>query len=213
MGWFDECVVTVIDLKNDQPTVYTEVYRFKEEAFVSWEFSEAKDKSSYRRNAFNNLAEGTLRVNLAQIPKPTAGYEENETVKKIKEGITRKEAFEFVTQYRGHANGVLLYHLVIPEYCNCIEKTIEPKDMKYQIITRVKRQSITWIPTEDIFRLVVRFLGPNISDFNKNRMKKRSRVTPPQIAHKGYREAKDFLADVTARIVSSQFPKPEFAEA
>jgi hypothetical protein len=170
MGYSAECVITTVDLMNQEPEATSEICRLQREAYFSW------------------LGEGTLHVQSDKLPQPMK-YPVK-VVRKVK--LRQKGGFEVKTNYAGHRNGLLLYHLVLPEYCSCKEASIEPH-RNMTLVTHEKRQTVTWVHQGDEFKINLIFFGPDREEFELQREKEPRRLIIPRRLKTVYREAKTWL--------------------
>jgi hypothetical protein len=170
VAYLSECVLSVIELNPVR--VVERVYRTAGSIFYSWKF---KDKKAVElqpdlASVFQILKQGKLLLKLEDGTSPKETYERF-CVKKTKTDTLTTKAFEFKHRYVSR-NPSVLYHVVLPEFCYCDEKTIP---MEQNILSATlgndKRQSVTWVNIEHEARreFYLRFLfyGPNEVEFRK----------------------------------------------
>jgi hypothetical protein len=198
MGYYSsECVLTVIDVNPVR--VRVKVYKTDESLFYRWKSDEKKaiELRTNTTSVFQSLGKGTLLVKLKDHIDPKEVYEPSCVREMRRSGfVPKKKGFEFKHTYVSR-RPCLLYHVVLPEFCYCGEKSInQPENVRVKTAGIDKRQSVTWINVEHEarreFELRFIFYGPDEKEFKKKRLKKIPIVRGVPVEAKTiYKEIKD----------------------
>lgn len=206
----EELVVTTISLdsRTVDPTALREIFEFHDEVLLSWEFEEGENQLENPDLKILMLAEGTLKAITPKSVEPRLTFRQKVgDVNPVKIGVRGKPAFQFQASY-GSSQGQrrFVYHVALPEYCCVID---EPEfvysngALNTDIVTREKRQSITWISNPGHLTYAAVFLGPDKDRFDIMKAKTKRLYHIPPAAKIIYKEGKGFLAEALTAWASS----------
>lgn len=200
MAYLSECVLSAIELNPVR--VVERVYRTAGSIFYRWQFKDKKAVELQPNLAavFQILKQEKLLLRLEDRTGPKETYERS-CVKKTKADTSATKAFEFKHRYVSR-NPSVLYHVVLPEFCYCDEKTIPmEQNIRSTTLGNDKRQSVTWLNIEHEARreFYLRFLfyGPNEVEFRKRQKKTTKGLDIPAESKMTFKEISDLASLAT----------------
>jgi hypothetical protein len=163
LGFFGECVITTIDFENTEqlkPVAVNRILLYSQPTFFSWQAVEP-DTGRYTK-----LAEGLMVDRYDDPLRDLAPYKSNVLP-------LSKNKFAFEYSYR-KGGDVVLYHLVLPQYCYLNEdEIIRMRNQDVTIFTHETRQCITSIhegyDNDRTLNFHIEFIGPDENKFNEIR--------------------------------------------
>jgi hypothetical protein len=203
VAYLSECVLSTIDLNPVR--VVERVYRTAGSIFYRWQFKDKKavELQPNLASVFQILQQGKLLLRLEDRtgPKETC---ERSCVRKTKADTSTTKAFEFKHWYVSR-NPSVLYHVVLPEFCYCDEKTIPiEQNICSATLGNDKRQTVTWLNIEHEARreFYLRFLfyGPNEVEFRRRQKKTTKGLDIPAESKKTFKEINDLASLATCSL-------------
>jgi hypothetical protein len=203
VAYLSECVLSAIELNPVR--VVEKVYRTSGSIFYGWQFKKKKavELQPNLASVFQILQQGKLLLRLEDrtAPKETC---ERSCVKKTKADTSTTKAFEFKHWYVSR-NPSVLYHVVLPEFCYCDEKTIPiEQNICSATLGNDKRQTVTWLNIEHEARreFYLRFLfyGPNEVEFRRRQKKTTKGLDIPAESKKTFKEINDLASLATCSL-------------
>jgi hypothetical protein len=200
VAYLSECVLSIIELNPVR--VVERVYRTAGSIFYNWKFENKKavELQPNLASVFQILKQGKLLLRLEDHTGPKETYERS-CIKKMKTDTSTTKAFEFKHRYVSR-NPSVLYHVVLPEFCYCDEKTISvEQNIRSATFDNNKRQSVTWLNIEHEarreFYLRFFFFGPNEVEFRKRQKKSTKGLDIPAELKITFKEIGDLTSFAT----------------